>query len=299
MENLFTITRKDGSGVIIWSEDQKRFIIEEYQVRDNTLTNIAKMFNVRMEAIRNLLRKEGISITNKKIRNYPRDSHYFDNINTPDKAYWLGIMYSDGTVGKKNEVALGLKDKEHVEKFKLAIGAINHKISEVVDKRFSKPCYMYDFSIHDQGIYDGLVKYGVLNNKSYKIFGLPDIKDKDLMRHFIRGYYDGDGGLSYSIKDPFCKSTFSLSFTGNKQFLTELKGYLGLEKISLEQNSVSKITYQLKIRGRQQVLSLLEWLYKDTDEKIRLDRKYNKYIELSSYQAHNPRTLKSRVWPSL
>ena len=68
MTNLFTIARKNKSGAISWSEDQKRFIINEYQVKDNTLKTLAKMFHVRPESIRNLLRKEGIKITNKKIR---------------------------------------------------------------------------------------------------------------------------------------------------------------------------------------------------------------------------------------
>ena len=299
MNNLFTIARKNDSGAIIWSEDQKRFIIQEYQDNNNTIKALSEMFHVRPESIRTLLRKENIEITNKTIRNYPRNSYFFQTIDTPQKAYWLGIFYSDGTIEKHgNQIALGLKDKEHIDKFKQAIEAINNKIIKVIDNRFSKICYRYDFTIRDKNLHDDLLKQGVLPNKSYELFGLP-VLPSHLMHHFIRGYYDGDGGLSYSIREPLSKSTFCVSFTGNKQFLTELKSYLNKDKISLAQNSLSKITYQFSMRGRQQVLSFLKWLYTNSDETIRLDRKYNKYIELLNYKATHPRTRKCEVWPTI
>lgn len=299
MNDLFTIARKDGSGAIIWSEDQKRFIIQEYQEKDNTLKAIAEMFHVRPESIRNLLRRGNIEITNKKIRDYPRNSDFFDTINTPQKAYWLGMFYADGTVGRNNNaITITLKDKEHVEKFKMAINAVNNKICDIIDTRFSSVCHNYSFAIHDEKLHQGLIKAGVLPNKSYEQFGLPDLTNK-YMRHFIRGYYDGDGGLSYSIREPYSKSTFTISFTGNAMFLSELKKYLNRDYISLHQNSVSKITYQFAMGGRQQVLSFLNWLYLDTDESIRLTRKYNKYIELLNYKAIHPRTRKCEVWPSI
>ena len=300
MTNLFTITRKDGSGVIIWSEDQKRFIINEYQNKNNTLKAIAEMFQVRPEAIRNLLRKENIPITNKQTQKYPRNSNFFDVIDTPQKAYWLGMFYADGCVKKNNQITLGLKDLEHVEKFKQAIAAINNKIITIEDKRLNKIYYRYDFTIRDKQLHDSLIKQGVLVNKSYENFGLPQLLNLSLMRHFIRGYYDGDGGLTYKINyDCPSKSHFKVSFTGNQQFLNELKCFLNRDKISLQQNSISKITYDFSISGRQQVLSFLSWLYQDSDEFTRLDRKYNKYLELSSYEAPHPRTRKCEVWPTI
>lgn len=91
-----------------------------------------------------------IEITNKKISNYPRISNYFTNIDTREKAYWLGMFYADGCVhSNSNEISIGLKDQEHIEKFKQAIGAINNKITIVQDNRFDKPCMRYDFSLRD------------------------------------------------------------------------------------------------------------------------------------------------------
>ena len=122
MNNIFTIARKNGSGAINWSEDQQRYIIHDYVKNNNTIKNIAKDFNVRPESIRNLLRKNNILITDKKTKDYPRNSMFFNNIDTEDKAYWLGIFYADGNVSSEgNTIQLNLKDKGHVEKFRNVI----------------------------------------------------------------------------------------------------------------------------------------------------------------------------------
>lgn len=76
----FTIARKNGSGAIAWTEEQVRYIITEYVDKDRTLKELSQEFNVQPQSIRNLLRKNKIDITNKKTRNFPRNSYYFQKI---------------------------------------------------------------------------------------------------------------------------------------------------------------------------------------------------------------------------
>ena len=55
----------------------------------------------------------------------------FETIDTEEKAYWLGFLYADGSVGSKdNRIELGLaeKDLKQIEKFRDFIGVMN-KIS--------------------------------------------------------------------------------------------------------------------------------------------------------------------------
>ena len=274
----FSITRKNNSGVIVWSEDQVRYIIEEYTLKDRTLKSIAEDFKVQPRSIRNLLRKNNIQITNKKTSKYPRNSNYFEVINSHDKAYWLGIMLSDGSITNGNSVNLGLKDREHIEKFQQAIGAINNKIITINDNRFSKPCINYRLSIRDRKMVEDLKKYSVVPDKSYIEFKIPDIPNK-YMWDFIRGYFDGDGSIY------FTNNKYVLSFVGNKTFLTELKKFLDKDNLALCQNSVSKITYDLKIAGRKDVIRILENIYRDSTPKTRLERKYNLSQKVLS-QAH-------------
>ena len=274
MDNIFTIARKNGSGAINWSEDQQRYIINDYVKNNNTIKNIAKDFNVRPESIRNLLRKNNIPITDKKTKDYPRDSMFFNNIDTEDKAYWLGVFYADGNISSKgNTIQLNLKDKEHVEKFRNAIMAKN-KITTVIDNRFTEQCLTYHFAIRDSQLHSDLIKHGVLPNKSYLQFNIPKLND-NLMPHFIRGYFDGDGGLFYS------NNKIIVTFTGNKQFLEDLKSYLKIDNVKLEQNIKSKITYCLRLTKKDQVRDILNYMYLNSSSNNRLDRKYNLFLSLT------------------
>ena len=83
---------------------------------------------------------------------YPVNEDYFEDINTKEKAYWLGVLYADGAINKNNSVRLGMKDKDHIEKFKKAIGAINHKIGVTIDKRFTHESECYYISIKSKKI---------------------------------------------------------------------------------------------------------------------------------------------------
>lgn len=263
----YTIARKNGSGAIVWSKDQIRYIITEYQDKDRTLKSLSQEFQVQPQSIRNLLRKQKITITNKKIRNYPRDSNYFKEIDSNEKAYWLGMMLSDGSITSNNSINLGLKDKEHIIKFQKAIGAINNKIIEIKDNRYEHLCINYRLSIRDGQMAKDLAKYGCLPNKSYSNFSFPNIP-KQFLYDFIRGYFDGDGSIYYT------NNKYVISFVGNKDFLEELKKILGKPLLSLCQNKISKITYDLKISGQKDVKRILNLLYENSTKETRLDRKY-------------------------
>lgn len=52
-------------------------------------------------------------------------------------------------------------------------------------------------------------------------------ENKELIKHFIRGYIDGDGCISYCDKD---HRHMTLRILGTKEFLDTLQNYLPLEK---------------------------------------------------------------------
>lgn len=246
MNNFFTITRKDNkdNGVIIWTDDQKHYILNEYKKHGNS-NIIAQQFNTSGEAIRRLLRREGIEVINHKKR-LPRNSYYFQNIDTNEKAYWLGIMYSDGYVIEDHyTVGLGLIDKEHIEKFLIALGAVQHTITEYLPKNSKN--INYSVNIRDKILFNDLGKLNVIPRKSTKEIPFPILDSDELMRHFIRGYFDGDGSLSFSI----AKNNFKISFVGNKTFLEGLRHYFDKDKVSLIKEKRSDITYAFSLSGRK------------------------------------------------
>lgn len=126
------------------------------------------MFNVGYHNISKLLKTKNIET--KGFRNkYPVNESFFHNINSPIKAYWLGVLYADGSLTGKNEIRLGMKDKEHVEKYKKAIGAINHKIGKTIDKRWEKECYDFHLGIKSSTMFEDLCQWGCVPNKTYKL----------------------------------------------------------------------------------------------------------------------------------
>jgi intein/homing endonuclease len=95
----------------------------------------------------------------------------------------------------------------------------NVKIGNVVSNgKTFKRCR---WSIVNKHLWLTLNNLGCVPNKS-KILEFPFIfKNSNLTRHFIRGYFDGDGCISYAIINNKVQPRVSL--LGTKSFLTTIK----------------------------------------------------------------------------
>ena len=271
MSDLYTITREKG-GVIAWTDEQVAYIINKYLNENYTLKQLGKEFNCSYPTIRNLLNKHKIKSRGNK-QGYPRDEFYFNKIDTEEKAYWLGFLYADGCVHSNNyEISVNITDREHVEKFKTAIKAFNHSITEIQDKRFQNAKTLYHFSIRDKQLHQDLIKWGCIPQKSLLINKIPNIP-RDYVSHFLRGYFDGDGSLHYLRGT----NNYRISFVGTKDFLNDIQKELQTN-VSLQSNIAGK-AYVLQIAGRKQIERILNYLYNNSKENNRLNRKYQKYLD--------------------
>ena len=271
MSDLYTITREKG-GVIAWTDEQVAYIINKYLNENYTLKQLGKEFNCSYPTIRNLLNKHKIKSRGNK-QGYPRDEFYFNKIDTEEKAYWLGFLYADGCVHSNNyEISVNITDREHVEKFKTAIKAFNHNITEIQDKRFQNAKTLYQFSIRDKQLHQDLIKWGCIPQKSLLINKIPNIP-RDYVSHFLRGYFDGNGSLHYLRGT----NNYRISFVGTKDFLNDIQKELQTN-VSLQSNIAGK-AYVLQIAGRRQVERILNYLYNNSKENNRLNRKYQKYLD--------------------
>ena len=166
MNDLYSIARING-GAIAWTDEQVAYIIDKYTNEQYTLKKLGTEFNCSYGTIRNLLNKHNIQSRGNK-QGYPRNEFYFNKIDTEEKAYWLGFLYADGYVHtNNNEISINITDKEHIEKFKIAIGAINHNITETIDNRWKKAKPLYQFSIKDAQLHNDLIKWGCVPQKSF------------------------------------------------------------------------------------------------------------------------------------
>lgn len=284
MNNLFSITRKNDnpSGRIIWSEDQIAFIIKEYNDHHST-TKIADMFKTSPETIRNVLRKNGqkvLSIEELKKIDYPRNSNYFQTIDSPDKAYWLGFLYADGYIGKGSEIRINLssKDEEHLKKFLSAIGASNSKIHHSEKITQNKVFSQSYISLRDKKMCKDLGDKGCVNKKSFVLTFPTEKVPENLYSHFIRGYFDGDGSIHFTQCGQAKKPNYRISFCGTKDMLEHIRSILGKDKLSLEKR---ENIYSLSINGNKQLEKILSFIYEGSYDEIELTRKrqiYNNFL---------------------
>lgn len=218
------------------------------------------------------------------------DETVFDCINTEEKAYWLGFIFADGNIANAKrlkeinnkasyrlEVSLQSSDIDHLNKLKTFFkweGVV--KISKTNYKRKDR-CRLY---FNNKHIWETLNAYGCTPNKSLtlKFPNIEIFENKELIKHFIRGYIDGDGCISYLQKD---HTKMSLSLLGTVDMLTNIQKHLPIErpnKIWLTSGSIIKPSnvYTLSFnlwRGYY----VTKYLYENST--IYLNRKYEKYVE--------------------
>lgn len=219
------------------------------------------------------------------MRTKHKNEHYFDEIDTEEKAYWLGFLFADGNISKPKrviqgvekpwyriEVSLKYEDVTHLEKFRAAL-----QMEASIKKSHTnfEQCERARLAFNSKHMWNTLNNYGCTPCKS-KTLTFPNtsiFKDKTLIRHFIRGYVDGDGCLSYCDQN---HSRAHLSILGTKNVLEHIQDWIPLQfKLQVYGKSEENVQ-QLSIVGKT-AFFIANYLYSNCT--IRLDRKYNKYLE--------------------
>lgn len=297
MIDLFSIERTECKNKkILWTEEQKEYIKKEYMGGKN-LSQLGREFNIHYANIDNQLKRMGVQTrgyqeqSNYMRKKFPRNSNYFDKSQFDEKrAYWLGFLYADGCVhtqkGNRKEVSISLKDKEHLEKFGAALETSNKISVSKTEVKFKEPTTTYHFCLIDDKIWDDLVNLGCVPRKTYVMDKLPVLK-KEHMSHFLRGFFDGDGSLHYkynTIVTGEKRPCARVSFTGTWGFIEAIKDFLVELGIVDEKKKLSKgntpLTCQLQVSDQKKVYDLLKYMYSDSIEETRLDRKYELYQEM-------------------
>jgi len=261
---MFTITTKR----II---DKKDEIIQLYK-NGKSLTFIAKKFNDDKRNVRRLLEDNEIKVTNPSPSPYKINENYFDNIDTQNKAYILGMLYADGCNTKGNKVKLSLQDtdKEILEKIKNELQT--DKPLGFYKRSDKNPNHhdIYELVIYNKHISEQLSKLGCVPNKSL-ILKFPTNIKKELMPHFIRGYFDGDGHITNS-RGYQCNIVSSMDFcVGLNAFLTELNIHNKLVEVP-----TNNLSGRICIYNKKDSKKFLDYIYNNAE--LYMQRKYNIYI---------------------
>lgn len=120
---------------------------------------------------------------------YAKEHRFFARIDTEEKAYLLGLLATDGNVsGATISLALKAKDRFLLERFERALGLRPSAIRPMVKG-------MLRTAVTSAEMARDLARHGVVPNKT-KTLRWPETVPRRLLRHFMRGVFDGDGGIS-------------------------------------------------------------------------------------------------------
>lgn len=272
------------------SELLKKLYFDE----NKTQKEIKNIFNIGEKLLNRWFKEAGIE---KRIGNgkYYFNKKYFDEINTEDKAYWIGFIWGDGYAMKRRrqvspvyEFKLDLVDKDQVIKFKQALDS-NHPIKTYYQKRWGKNAVVYRLYIANNYFVKNLFdNYGLIPNRFDASKLLSRIPPR-LYNHFIRGILDAEGSISdYYIKDPRWGSLnrkMTVRFYTYEELLTFIQDTFYKNKLIKNISQTRKrhkdrdgYCQELSYSGTQQVPKILNYLYQDAH--IYLDRKYEKYLKI-------------------
>ena len=177
-------------------------------------------------------------------RKYHIDEDYFKNVNTEDKAYWLGFLFADGCVlkdGATISIALQRSDKNHLVKFLECIKADSNYPIKEYDVKFNGKVYKaVKITLYSRKLWNDLISLGCIPCKSLVL--KPPKIDLKFANHFCRGYFDGDGSVSFNETT----ETSQVSVVGTKDLLEYVKINSGISDIRITLNQKgNNITHSL------------------------------------------------------
>lgn len=250
---------------IIFSDEDLQRIVTLYVDNKQSMVKIAKEFSINPSVIKRVLKEQGVRFWSRQERMcLSIDTTFFENITTPLKAYVLGFMYADGYVtGNRFGIKLKSSDKDFLVQIKDILKS-GHKVGTYIqDTQYGRVEYC-SFNVNNPKMVNDLIKQGVVYNKS-KILKFPTHLPRELLPHFIRGYFDGDGSVYKCKSKSGCG--IGISFVGTEDvlngILNEFKGVINT-KASVRKYPGKEI-YDLKIGGRTNVKKLYQYLYNDAE----------------------------------
>lgn len=193
--NLSKRQKRDSSNWAKFSEQDIEYIKENYL--HMTYSEIGKALGFTERQIRGKINNMHLP-KNRKIHNT-----YFNDIDTPLKAYFIGFIFADGWICANDDprnyefgMELQSQDRYILEKLNDELGGQNiiyHSDPKevIICNKIAHKNHTDYIRVYSKPLVLGLKKNGIETNKSKKdIF---PIVSESLFFDFLRGYIDGDG----------------------------------------------------------------------------------------------------------
>lgn len=256
---------------IVLTDIQKENI-KQSLLNKKTLTELSLEMKISKETLGKIAREimgESFSFKRKSYLN----EKYFDSIETPEQAYWLGFLAADGYI-VKNEINIQLQkqDKTHLKKFSEAING-NLTVRDINGKNnFGTSFSHHRVSFKSNYMVESLKQKGIYPTKSLTL-KYPNFLKNNLQSFWIIGYLDGDGCISKN------KNKMRIIFTGTEDVLAGIKNFLSSKNVISKEHRCEN-TFKLQVENNisYNFLKLMNY----SELYFALDRKKQKFIEYSS-----------------
>ena len=246
--------------------------------------------NARVKAMtggyRNFIKKHNLKVSTFK--DYYFNHKYFSKIDSRDKAYFLGWLFTDGYVneGKTKgfgSIILNITDLEILKSLKkyteseAPINEINNSEYRIRYGYKKKPKKSYTFNLTNPQFFQDCLSLGLTPRKTFTV-QFPNKIPKIYYSDFLRGVFEGDGTVVYNDN---AQSKSVIIYCANEQFLIDLD-----KKILTESKIESKIRYvpshnlyTLRISSKCFV-NFYDLIYLNVPEDQILKRKRDKFHEI-------------------
>lgn len=249
---------------------------------------IAKILNFKYcQPVYNYFKKKGWSRLSREDYKYKVtytvNQDFFSKIDTEEKSYILGFICADGHIdATAHRLTITLQDSDYrllyaIREAMSSTHPIKRHIKTInpytrSDNTILEQCSL---SINGKQLILPLVDMGLSGKKTYTLDdSIVNYIPEHLIRHFLRGFMDGDGNITWGKKYS-SGNKYIVQVCGNKEFLLGTFQKYFPSNCSLYRYKNAKQCYAWKISDKQKVLEFLNYLYKDA--KIYLDRKYKIY----------------------
>lgn len=267
-----------------YSEELIDAVIKLYK-QHIPLKEIALKTNIGKQVVSKIIRikkvpKRNINSGQFK-RKYILDETIFEKINTFEKAQFLGLIYSDGTMGthgKTISIRLREDDFNYLDGWRSILLKSDRPILLYQQKgmvgpttgKWYKPKHKTAIlDISSSKVYKDALKIGLCPGKTWKDLHMPNIPKK-LIPAFILGLFEGDGCVAFNDKN----RSQCFSIAGQKNMLTDIQKYFKTKNIH-SNLYFRNFVYILNVTRREDFLKVYKLLY--TNAKHCMSRKKEKF----------------------
>lgn len=245
-----------------------------------------------------MTKEEQLEIINKTCPLYKNGTskrslrhNFFKDIKTELQAYLLGFHAADGSIDLKRHtlrVKLTEQDSEIIDLFKESISPEAHTrrvkgFDSIIREKMTTTKTSFEVNISSKVLINDIIELGFGPNKTYKELHLPDI-NPELIRHFIRGYFDGDGMITGSVrkanpnnreKNPRVTSSIQIE-SKTITLLEEIQAWMLKEGVKVNINYIKRDNlHRLISSSRVEIKKIFHILYDNSS--FYLQRKFNKF----------------------